>query len=137
MSIEPLAELKRAIQDHERRISELETTLGQKKKQQPPKTTSVKEFILEKRPLNDLNKTLTIAYYAEKHRQTSPFTIKDLQQLFRDAREPLPTNLSDAVNKNIAKGYIMEAEDKKDGHKSWTLTSTGERFVENGLKEAA
>jgi hypothetical protein len=135
VSIEPLAELKRAIQDHERRISELESILKQKK-QQPSKSTSVKEFMLEKRPSNDLNKTLSIAYYADRHRQTSPFTIKDLQQLFRDAREPLPTNLSDAVNKKIAKGYIMEAEEKEDGHKSWTLTSTGERFVENGLKEA-
>ena len=29
----------------------------------------------------------------------------------------------------------MEAKEKKDKLKTWTLTSTGERFVENGLKK--
>ena len=46
----------------------------------------------------------------------------------------MPANINDAVNKNIEKGYIMDAK-KKDSKKAWTLTATGERFVENDLKE--
>jgi hypothetical protein len=135
MSKEELAELKKTIQSHERRISDLESLKG-KKPVQIPKEISVKEFILDKKPSSDPNKALTVGYYLEKHRKISPFTIRDLEQLFREAREPLPSNTNDVVNQDIAKGFMMEAEEKKDGRKAWTLTSTGEKFVENGLKEA-
>ena len=43
--------------------------------------------------------------------------------------------LTDTVNKNIAKGYIMEAADKKDTKKAWTLTASGETFVESELSK--
>jgi hypothetical protein len=135
MSEKELAELKKTIQSHERRISDLESLKG-KKPAQIPKEISVKEFILDKKRSSDPNKALTIGYYLEKLRKISPFTIRDLEQLFREAREPLPSNTNDVVNQDIAKGFMMEAEEKKDGRKAWTLTSTGEKFVENGLKEA-
>ncbi len=135
MPSDDLADLKRTVQAHEKRISNLESLL-KKKPPQPAKEISIKEFLLSKRPSSEASKTLVIAYYLERHRNTSPFTTRDLEQLYREAREPLPTNINDVVNQNIAKGFIMEAEDKKDGRKAWILTSSGERFVENGLKQA-
>jgi hypothetical protein len=133
MSKEELAELKRIIQLHEKRISALENK-GEKPIQSS-EGISLKEFILSKNPSSEANKALIIGYYLDRHRKISPFTIKDLEQVFREAREPLPSNINDVVNRNIVKGLMMEAEGKKDGHKAWTLTSTGERFVENGLKD--
>jgi len=135
MSKEELAELKKTIQAHEKRLSNLENILGNAPKQ-VAKGISVKEFILDKNPSSEASKALTIGYYLERHRNTSPFTIREIEQLFREAREPPPTNTNDVVNQNITKGFMMEAEKKKDNHKAWTLTSTGEKFVENGLKEA-
>lgn len=91
--------------------------------------------MLEKKPGNDVLKTLVIAYFVEIRNKVSPFNLKDLEGGFSEAKEPLPGNLSDKVAKNIRKGHMMEANEKKDGFDAWTLTSTGERVVENGLKE--
>jgi hypothetical protein len=41
--------------------------------------------------------------------------------------------MNDAVNKNIARGFLMEAAGKKDAKKAWCLTSTGEKYLEDDL----
>jgi hypothetical protein len=135
MSNDEIAEVQRTVRALEKRVSEIESLL----KRGPTltrKEISVKEFVIEKKASSDLDKTLAIAYYLERYKKVSPFSIRDLEESFRDAKEPLPKNISDAVNKNIAKGFIMPAKEKKNNLKAWTLTSSGERFVDNGLKEA-
>jgi len=134
MPSEELAEIKRILRTHEKRISDLESLVKQKPTS-PRREVSIKEFVLQKNASSDINKTLTAGYYLEHHRGLSPFNIRDLEELLREAREPLPKNISDVVNKNIEKGFIMNAKEKKNGLKAWTLTSTGDRFVENDLKE--
>ncbi len=52
-----------------------------------------------------------------------------------EAKEIVPGNINYKVIMNIKKGFIMEAKEKKDDLKAWTLTTTGERFVKNGLKQ--
>jgi len=133
MLTDELPEIKRILEEHERRIAHLES-LAKEKPTKPVKQLSIKEFILQKRPLTDLAKTLVLGYYLERYRNVSPFIVKDLQELFIEAKEPVPVNINDAMNKNIEKGYIMDAK-RKDNKKAWTLTATGERFVENDLKE--
>lgn len=134
MSSQDIAEVKRTVQALEERLSKLESLI-QEKPIPKRKDLSVKEFMLEKKPSSDLNKTITVAFYLERHRRVSPFTIRDLEELFRDAKEPPPKNINDAISKNVAKGFIMKASEKKGGITAWTLTNTGERFVENGLRE--
>jgi hypothetical protein len=82
----------------------------------------------------DTQKVLALSYFLEREQGLSSFNVPDLEAAFRSAREKLPSNMNDAVNKNIARGFLMEAKDKKDSKKAWHLTSTGERFVENGMK---
>ena len=136
---EDVEELKELVDDHERRISRLETVLTKPtergKKASGKKKLSVKEFMLQKNPRKDVLKTLTIGYYLEKYGGMSCFTIKDIQRGFRSAKEPAPDKINDKIYQNAKKGHIMEVEEKKDGHKAWQLTSSGERFVENGFKE--
>jgi hypothetical protein len=132
-STNELGEIRKKIEEHEKRISDLEN-LGKENAQQLKKF-SPKEFILQKKPRDDLQKTLVLGYYLEHHRAISPFTAKDLEKTFGEAKEPVPKNINDNVNKNIGKAFMMDAESKKDKKKAWTLTGTGERFVENGLKE--
>jgi hypothetical protein len=133
MSGEDISEVIGILEDHERRISALEG-MPEKLKSEGKKL-SIKEFILTKNPIDDVQKTLIIGYYLEHFEGADKFNVKDLTEGFRLAREPIPMNVNDKVNLNIAKGYMMAAKEKKDKFKAWVLTNTGERFVEDGFKE--
>jgi hypothetical protein len=127
-----LSEIKKILADHEKRISSLESLI-QTKPGKIKKKLPIKEFILQKHPERDVDKTLVIGYYLEHYKNVSSFNVKDLEIGFREAKEPLPKNINDTVNKNMEKGYMMEAEEKKDGLKAWVLTNTGEKVVEEGF----
>lgn len=129
-----LEEIKAILDQHEKRISSLESACASKPTTLQ-KGVSVKEFILKKQPPNDVEKTLVVAYYLEHQKGVSPLNLSDLEALFKKAKEPVPENLNDKLNKNIAKGYVEEAENKKDGKKAWVLTETGVRHVEDDLGE--
>jgi hypothetical protein len=90
--------------------------------------------LLTKRIKAETQKVLALAYFLEREEGLASFNVPDLETAFRAAREKLPANMNDAVNKNIARGFLMEAKEKKDSKKAWHLTSTGERFVENNMK---
>jgi len=124
-------ELEARLANFERRLSVLEQRLlaGPAPSQAKAKPLSIQEFLAAKRPMTDLERTVMVAYYLEHFAQISPYNINDLKDAFRQAREPLPANINDAVNKNIQKGLMMEAGERKEGHKSWVLTGTGESFV--------
>ena len=95
---------------------------------------SPKEFLITKAANSELQKVIALAYYLEHHEKLESFNVADLEGVFRAARERLPKNMNDAVNKNIARGFLMGAKEKKNSKKAWQLTSTGERFVENNMK---
>ena len=97
------------------------------------KKLSAKEFLLSKNPKSETQKVVALAYFLERQEALLSFNVSDLEGAFRSAREKLPKNMNDAVNKNIARGFLMPAAEKKDSKKAWQLTSTGERFVESGL----
>jgi len=125
-------EVRKILEDHEKRIQKLEK-LYESKPATSKKQISIKEVILSKKPKNDVEKTIVIGYYLENFRNMSSFNAKDLEEGFRKAKEKVPKNINYKVIKNIEKGFMMEAKEKKDKLKAWNLTSTGERFVENEL----
>jgi len=127
---------------YEDRISALEARLvesGSKAGGKDVKKKSIKEFILEMKPKNDVEKTLVIGHYLEQYGGMESFNTDDLKKGFRAAKETLPGNVNDKVNLNIKAGYIMEAEEKKESKKAskkaWVLTNKGEMFVAAGLKK--
>jgi hypothetical protein len=119
------------LADVERRLAILEQRLlaGPAPVDATAKQLSIQEFLASKNPKTDVARTLTVGFYVERFARMSPFNINDLKDAFRQAREPLPANLNDAVNKNIQKGLIMEVGERKGGLKSWVLTATGESLV--------
>lgn len=133
-SDEEIMEMKKKLEEHEERISKLES-LSQTKPEAVKKEVSIKEFILSKKPKNDVQKTLAIGYYLEKYDDLSSFNIRDLERSFRSAKEKAPKNVGDKVQKNIGRGYMMDAKEKKDKLKAWVLTNSGEKHVENGFKK--
>jgi hypothetical protein len=124
-------DLANRLKDLERRVGEIERRFLSAPNSQEPdaKPLSIQEFLGAKKPTTDVERTLFVAFYLEKFANVSPLNISDLKEAFGKAREPTPSNLNDAVNKNIQKGLIMEVDARKGGLKSWVLTTSGESLV--------
>jgi len=134
MENKEIEKIKKTLGEHETRIAKLEDLLVSR----PPtieKKLSIKEFILSKKPKNDIQKTLAIGYYLEKYEGLSSFNVKDLEKGFHDAKESAPENINYKVIVNIQKGYVMESKEKKDNLKAWNLTNSGEKFLESNFEK--
>lgn len=126
-------EIIKKISNLEMRLTVLEQKLTTKTSSPTgthQKKQSAKEFLLTKNISGDVQKTLILAYYLEHVEGLESFNVPDLEKIFQLAKEKKPSNLNDMVNKNISSGYIMDFAEKKDSKKAWTLTSSGEKFVE-------
>jgi len=99
------------------------------------KQLSIKDFVLSKKPKDEVQKTLTIAYYLENYREMKSFNIRDLKEGFIEAKENVRVNINDKINHNIKSGFMAEAKEKKDGLKAWYILNKGEKFVENDFQE--
>lgn len=131
----------------EHRLSELEARVSQLERlsqtrhseevnsQLSRKKVSAKEFLLTKAFKSETEKGLVLAYYLEHVEGMPSFNVDDVVAIFRVAKEKRPINPSDVVAKNVARGFVMEAMEKKDKKKAWILTATGERYVENELNK--
>ncbi len=129
-------DLASRVAELERRVAALEASRSAGPEPSAgSKSTSVREFVISKGPKSSVETTLLIAYYLEKYAGMTTFNHDDLVRGFAQAKEPAPGNLSDMVYKNIRRGLLTEAQEKKDKSKAWIVTNSGERFVENGLKE--
>jgi hypothetical protein len=125
-----LAELEKRVEKLEKHfvgVGLISTTKAKK--------LSAKEFLMTKNPKAETQKVLALGYFLERMEGMKSFNVPDLEAAFRLAKEKLPKNMNDAVNKNISRAFLMEAEEKKDSKKAWYLTSTGERHVENAMKQ--
>ena len=128
-------EVQAKLVDLERRVQALEAD------QQPQannraatsKQQSLREFLNEKKPITANDRGLCIAYYYETIKGYESFNAEDVKTGFRDARITPPKNPNDVINKNIAKAYMMDAEQTKGGKKAWVLTGTGLEAVEKGF----
>lgn len=123
------------MHDLERRIAALEARFagGEAMQALRGKRQSAREFLMTKNAVSEPQKVLAFAYYLEASEGLEFFNVPDLDAAFRAAREVPPKNINDAVNKNVAKGLLMESREKKDSKKAWQLTATGERFVESQM----
>ena len=121
----------------EARVAKLEQILSPTGSNGAPtskqKKSSAKEFLMTKVLKTETQKVLALGYFLEYMEDMESFNVNDLETAFRAAKERLPKNMNDAVNKNIARGFLMEAAGKKDAKKAWCLTSTGERYLDDEL----
>lgn len=122
--------IAKMLAEHEERIQKLEAKLQDHASVAvSQKQISPKEFLLEKKPSGEVQKTLILCYYIEHTMGLVPFNIDDLTKVFKLAKEVVPPNLNDKINKNIDKGYLVENDEKKDSKKAWHLTASGENFI--------
>ena len=136
---EALSRIEAMLQEHERRIKALEEKLSGpeaavQQQPPPPKVQSIRQFMIEKGPTDDVQRSLVIGYYFEKQLGYLSFNAKDVEKGFVDAREKVPGNVADKILKNVWKGHMMQVSDDKDGLKAYVLTNAGTKFVEGGIK---
>lgn len=133
------AELVKKVEALEERIKALEdkefVPASQSLEQKQSKQVSVREFLLTKELNSSKDVTLAIGHYLESHTGLPSFNISDIEKAFRQAKIKPPANINDMVNKNINKGMVMEAEEKREGKKAWVLTGTGEEYINNKNKK--
>jgi len=129
-----ITEIRKTLEEHEKRISRLERSL-KAKREAIKKKISLKEFIISKGPKGGVQKALAIGYYLEKYGGLLHFNAKDIEKGFRTAKEKAPKNVSDTIYANAKKGHMMEVEERKGNLKAWTLTDSGEKYVEGNFKK--
>lgn len=101
------------------------------------KSLSIREFVQKLGPKKHTDITLTFGYYLEHYSDAKTFTPADINACYYDAKIEA-SNTSQMIILNIKRGYMMEAKDKETkGRKRFTLTRTGEEYVENTLAVAA
>ncbi|MBS3092859.1 hypothetical protein J4466_05575 [Candidatus Pacearchaeota archaeon] len=132
---EDFRKLTERVKILEEKSLESEKNQNSKKISEDNKKQSIKEFILSKKPKDDVQKTLSIFYYLENNENLESVCIKDIERGFREAKESVPKNINDKVAKNICKGLIMNVKEQKGNNKAWVLTNSGEKSVENGFKK--
>jgi hypothetical protein len=126
--------LKELVAELDRRVSKLEST-NEPRPEASIKKLSIREFMIQKGVSTDTDKVLVLGSYLERFSSMRSFNTTDLENAFREAKEPVPKNINETVNKNIRKGHIMEAGEK-DGKKAWNLTNSGESFVDNAVVQS-
>lgn len=129
-----LMQFEKQLQVLEKKVKTLEGRIFQERtisESKLPKTLSLREFITEKNPKDDVQKTLAIGYYLETKKGMVSFNADDIKKGFMTAKIKPPININDKINLNIRKGLLMETEEKKNNKKAWTLTNTGEKQIES------
>lgn len=99
------------------------------------KKLSIKEFLIERPPTTDIQRTLAVGYFFETHAGMASFTRNDLEKGYRDAKEPTPSNIGVNIKHCIGHGHMMEADEKKNNKTAYTVTRSGEQFVAAGYKK--
>lgn len=137
-----LEDLKKRIVQLEARISKLEqaqsvrTVNLENYNSNSLKKSSIREFINSIGPKNNVEKVLAIAYYKENVQSISPFTAKDIADGFREAKEPAPDNINLPIYYNVKKGYLMENNSPDSKLKSWELTNTGIKVINEKMSDS-
>lgn len=119
----------------EQKFKELTERKAVAPKEVPTKTElvsmSLAEFVRTKgNPSRNTDRAIIFSYWLHHRENVTSYNINDIRKCYSDARITPPNNLTDTMNLNQGKGYLMHVSEKKDGKKTWVITQTGEEYVE-------
>ncbi len=101
------------------------------------KSLSIREFVQQLDLKKHTDISLAFGYYLEKHQGVAEFTPADINNCYYEAKLEA-SNTSQMIIQNIKRGFLMPS--KKTGEKGknrYTLTSSGEKFVESKLPRSS
>ncbi|MGO9589317.1 MAG: hypothetical protein ACLP3K_04620 [Candidatus Acidiferrales bacterium] len=96
------------------------------------KSLSIREFIQQLDLKKHTDITLAFGYYLEKHQGVSEFTSADINNCYYEAKLEA-SNTSQMIIQNIKRGFLMGSKKGEKGRSRYTLTSSGEKFVQSQL----
>ena len=92
-------------------------------------TMQINEFLASKKLKSHTDKVLAIAYHY-LYAKGEPVTGHEIEEAYATSRLARPQNLSDVVAKCVRRGYLVGSQEQKEGQKTWHITPTGEKYVE-------
>jgi hypothetical protein len=109
-------------------------TLGPPETPEPPETplpTSLPEFLSQKgSPSQDTDLVTVFGYWLYHKKDMKSFNRNDLLSCYSDARISQPSNINQTINHLQGNGYLVRLEKEKDTLTAWTITPSGEKYVE-------
>lgn len=99
---------------------------------QPSKSTSLREFIRAVGFKKHTDIVVAFAYYLEKYAGVSEFTPADINNCYYEAKMET-SNTSQSIIQNIKRGYVMPAKKAGKSRGRYTITASGERFIQEKL----
>ncbi len=89
---------------------------------------SIGEFMAKLKVKNETERLTAMLCYNINNGIIST-TRSEIYDLYSTIRQKKPGNLSDVIARCIRRGHIIEASEKKDDHKAWQITTTGEKCI--------
>jgi hypothetical protein len=135
------AEIERRLEELERRVAQLEHPTSPKLTASSPEARvkpSPREFLLERGPKSDNDRTLTAVYHIEMVGGQEAANFDDIEAWYHAAKEAPPSNRRDPPYQLVKKGYLREVGKRERGMKArnrWALTNLGIKRVEGGFKD--
>ena len=99
------------------------------------KPMAINQFMKKLGKVTEIGRVLAAGYYLEKFKECDNFTAADIREAIKESRNPPPKNTSDAINKNIKKGFMMAAGNK-DKKMAFVLTTDGEQHIVDLIESA-
>ncbi len=99
------------------------------------KSMSLGEFVRQLGFKRHTDLVLAFGFYLEKMRGVSEFTAADMNNCYYEAKLDT-SNTSQMVIQNIKRGFMMEGKNAKGSRRAYTLTRSGEEYVEAALSPA-
>lgn len=93
------------------------------------KKLTATEFLKQVAHKTQYERAMVLGYYLEQMKAQESFLTTEVGQLGREAKRPFG-NISDIVSKLVSRGLMMSAGDK-EGQRAYTLTASGEEYVES------
>lgn len=122
-----------------RELTTAEVVVKPSEATQPP-TTKAKTFSLPQSLAEFLNSkgnpkqhsilVVVFGYWLFHKENQKSFNLKDITKCYDDARIPESTNTSQCMNDAQGKGLLKRVDEKKDNQTTWTITQSGDQFVE-------
>lgn len=130
--------LEQRVVDLETRVLALETTRRlPPDRKSDPNSPSPREFLMEKLPRTDTDKTLTAGFYIEMISGHASFDFDDIDRFYNEAKEASPANRRDPPYQLVEEGFFRKVGKRatgKNARNRWALTNDGIARVEHGFK---
>jgi hypothetical protein len=98
----------------------------------PNREVAVSEFVKNLKADQQTDVVLGMAFYLLRERKQDSFTSGDIYRLYAESRLP-KTNVNLAIIGNIRKGFVMERSERKNGLKLFSVTPSGEEYIDKTL----